>query len=88
MRRFISYIFQGSKRALAPGARVAGADDDMSKKFAHLNKRIDTLKELTLPEIRGLKKSYARLKPGLYDNLRMFTYYIDKEFSLDQKNGS
>ncbi|MGO1851422.1 ATP-grasp fold amidoligase family protein [Microbacterium sp.] len=58
--------------------------------LTQVNGRVDKLKTLTLPEIRTLKQTVGRLqarlnKPSFYDQLRMFTYMLDQEFSLEQK---
>lgn len=63
------------------------------KEFDRINIRIDTLKKLTLSPIGDLKKQIEVLqkqvssmrKPPFYDQLRMFTHYVDKEFSIEQK---
>ena len=60
------------------------ASNDVSR----VNRRVDTLKGATLPIISEMKKKLSQIKPAkppFYDNLRMFTYFIDKEFTIDQK---
>ncbi|MCE6967056.1 ATP-grasp fold amidoligase family protein [Cereibacter sphaeroides] len=53
---------------------------------------MNKLKELTFPAIANMKsridaleKKLAIKKPPFYDQNKMFTYYLDREFSIEQK---
>jgi hypothetical protein len=58
------------------------------ERIRRLDARVDKLKSLTLPAIEDIKKSISSSSgrnPRFYDELRMFTYLLDKEFSVEQK---
>ena len=71
-------------------SRLSSSLSQASDRLSRVNGRVDALKGLTLPEIRILKRTVERLqqrvdKPAFYDQFRMFTYIVDREFSLEQK---
>lgn len=76
-------------RKIARYARAAIAGTSAyEQQIKRLDTRVDKLKKLTLPQIDGLNKKLAtpsKARPPFYDELRMFTYFIDKEFSVEQR---
>ena len=71
-------------------SRLSSSLSGVSGRLSRVNGRVDALKRLTLPEILTTKRTVERLqrrveRPAFYDQFRMFTYIVDREFSLEQK---
>lgn len=73
--------------------RIIARQAVLTEHIRRLDRRVDTLKEKPLKQLGARishveKKQLAMPKPArppLYDPLRMFTYFLDKDISINQK---
>lgn len=72
--------------------RVDRLEKEVHRQASRLDGRVDALKRLTLQPLDGLKRRTGEMsalikkqRPPFYDELRMFTYYLDKEFTEEQR---